>query len=198
LPCRCFSFYLSAFDQSGGLGQQFWYPDEVAGDHLECEEAFGLGEAPELELCGTADGLGPAEAFFDAFAATLADLVALVPGGAAVDSGVAELARLRDCAIDGDVWCDRLVFECKHESFGIVTLVGAKCDAGFGDSPHGCLATALDHTEGRLAFSHSGSLCHLAVNDQPVAVLHQGMTHEAQAAGLTIALAEQLRIGISL
>jgi hypothetical protein len=79
---------------SGCCGQQFWSSDEVVGDHLEYEEALGLGEIPEFQFGKPADGLGPAETFFDALAATLADLIARVPGCAAIDSGLAELVSL--------------------------------------------------------------------------------------------------------
>ena len=85
-------FAASPLHLSGRWCQEFWYPDEVVGDHLEGEETFGLGEAPEFELCGAAYGFGPAEALLDALAAALADLIALVPGGTAIDGGLADAA----------------------------------------------------------------------------------------------------------
>ena len=71
-------FLLSPLHLSGCWRQQSWYSDQVVGDHLECEESLGFGEASELELGSTTVGLDPAEALLDALAAALSDLIPLV------------------------------------------------------------------------------------------------------------------------
>jgi len=89
--------------RSCACGNEFGDTDEIVGDHPDGEEGAGLGEAPNLEPGGSADGLGPAEGFLDALAATKAHGIARMPCGAEVNQGLAHAAGLEDAPICGDV-----------------------------------------------------------------------------------------------
>ena len=67
-----------------------------------------------------ADGLQPAEAFFDALALDLADGIAGVTGGAAVDRGASIGVIL------GNMWCAVDFTAAGDELGGVVILVGLR------------------------------------------------------------------------
>ena len=61
---------------SSGKSDEFWDADQVVGGDSEGEDSFNLGPASQFDLGKAAGFLHPAEDFFDALAAALADGVA--------------------------------------------------------------------------------------------------------------------------
>src|SRR4029079_15500665 len=71
--------------RSGGGTDQFWQSDEIIGGHRQRElESQTLGST-QHGSGESADGLGPAERLLDQLALLLADRVAGMPRGAALD-----------------------------------------------------------------------------------------------------------------
>lgn len=75
---------------------------------------------------------------------------------------------------------------------GIVALVGAD-----GDAPAGLAGDALEHRQGGEALGRAGGARQLGIDDEPVAVLHERVPHEAEHRAGAEALAEQpgVRVG---
>ena len=86
------------------MAEQFWQSDEIVGGGEEGEYGVAFFSSSDFELAQSGAGLGPAEDLLDAFSAALADLVAWMARGAAVDGALAPCA----CFIDGAVDSDRL------------------------------------------------------------------------------------------
>ena len=90
----------------------------------------------------------------------------------------------------GDVWRDVERAHVGHEGSCVVAFVGAESD------PTGSGRMAHDHLLGRLALGGAGRRRHRRRDDEPVAIFHQRMAHEAELGLLAPSLAVQLRLGI--
>ena len=77
-----------------------------------------------------------------------------------------------------------------HEILGVVALVGSERDA---PKPVGSF---LDHGKGGGALGLAVRLRHATVDDQPVAVLHEGVAHEAELGFPASTFAVEPRRGI--
>lgn len=71
----------------------------------EGEDRIEFGPGSDLDLVAPGLGPNPAEDLLDARAAALAECVAGMAGGAAIDGGLAHLAGLGDGTVDRDVRC---------------------------------------------------------------------------------------------
>ena len=133
-------------------------------------------------LAQTADGLDPAERFFDPLALDRADAIAGMAGGARIDRRAAVGIVLRDMrraaalATAGD------------EVSGVIVLVAAHRAAGPG--------IVLDHVERGGALGRAVGLGQPRIDDEPVAVLRHQMTHVAELGLLAGAFAEQPGVGV--
>ena len=59
--------------------QEFGDADQIVGSDGKGEDGFDPCQSPDLDLCGAANGLGPAECFFNSLAAALAIETQLAP-----------------------------------------------------------------------------------------------------------------------
>ena len=148
--------------------QQLWQADEVAGRGREGEGHVDALAAAHADAAQHPELLAPAEALLDALADALAHRVAGMARRAPVEGG----APLGGVA--GDVERDVQGSQLVHEVLGVIPLVGPERDAV---RPVGSF---LDHGEGRGALGVAVRLRDAAIDDQPVAVLHEGVPHEAQ------------------
>ena len=80
---------------SCGLGgQQLWDADKVVGDDGEGEGGIDFRQTSQHGFGETSGLLHPAEDFFDAFSAALADRVSFMAQSTLVHGGLAGLAKL--------------------------------------------------------------------------------------------------------
>ena len=172
-----------------GSCEQLGYSEQVVGGGREGEDSFGPCAPPDLHLIIAGLRLDPAEDLLDALADALADGVAGVARGAPVDGGFAPLAGLADRAVDGEVRRDLARSQIADELRHVISLIRAEGDAAGAPAP-------VEHHQGRLPLRRAGGLGECCIDHQPVAVLHQGMAHEAQAAALAIALAVEPGVGV--
>src|SRR5690606_29354685 len=88
-----------------------------------------LGTPSEFDLGEPGLRLDPAEHLLDPLAADLADPIAGMTGGAAVDRCLADPPMLADRTVDGDVGRYLAAAQVFDESGHVVCLVGAERDA---------------------------------------------------------------------
>ena len=84
-----------------GLREQLWDADQVVSCDRKGEHRRGLGKSSNLDLVEPGLCLDPAEHLLDPLAQDLADPITRMPGGAAIDCGLAHHAMLADRAVDG-------------------------------------------------------------------------------------------------
>ena len=96
-----------------------------------------------------------------------------------------------DPAIDGDVRCHLAGAQRGDEALRVEQLIGTQRDTAR------LRFVAVNQYKCRITLGGSAGMAHLRLNNQPVAVLHQGRSKKAQLAFLAIALAEQpcIRVG---
>src|SRR5215211_280800 len=94
--------------------QQFGDADEVVGSHREGEDRLGFDTSAHLQLGEAGLRFDPTEHLLDPFAADLADPIACMAGGAAINGGSAHDATLADRAVDGDVRRHQHQHRCCH------------------------------------------------------------------------------------
>ena len=82
--------------------QQPAQSNQIVRRHSEHELEVDLGRPPQLGLAHAADGLGPAEAFLDAFSNLQTGFIARMSRGSFVD-GRAAWARMILCDVRSDV-----------------------------------------------------------------------------------------------
>src|SRR3954447_26156498 len=92
--------------------------------------------------------------------------------------------------VDGDVGRDLAFTQVLHKAFDIEPLVAADRD------PPSARPMTVDEVESRLTFSGASRRRDIARHREPVAVLHQYVTHVAKPALLAVTLAIELGIGI--
>src|SRR5271165_2430134 len=92
---RCASFSLLRAESSCRR-QNFGYADQIVGSGCEHEEPFDQGATAMPGLAQAADGLDPAEWFFDPLALDGTDAIAGMAGGASIDRRTAVGIVLRD------------------------------------------------------------------------------------------------------
>src|SRR5262249_11018001 len=83
--------------------QKLGKTDQIIGRKRQDEDAIHPVAASQLDFGQASRTLDPAEDFFDAFAATLADVVATVTCGTRVDRRLAPLAGLTQLSVDRDM-----------------------------------------------------------------------------------------------
>ena len=128
-------------------------------------------------------GFQPAEDLLDPFALELADRVARMAGGAAVDGALAVGGVL------GHVRRDVQAARGVHEIPRVIVLVAAQRDAALGRN-------FLHQLQGALALRGAGGLGEPRADHQPVAVLHQHVAQVAKLGRRGIGLLVQPRLGI--
>lgn len=158
---------------------------QVVGGAGEIRQQLGPLDAPDAGLAQAAHGLHPAEDFFDALAFSLAQDVALVPGGAGIE------ARGLSTVDPGDVRDDATAAQARDEVLGVVTLVRPE---GLGLDAFAPLAR--EHLKGRLAFGVAVGGSDVDIEAQAVAVFHEGVAREGESGLLAGALLRQPGLGI--
>src|SRR5689334_19462956 len=143
--------------------------DQVVGGGHEVARQAGALDAPETGPSEAADGLHPAEDLLDAFPDPLADGIAGVAGGPAVD-GAPPPARVL-----GDVRGDAARADVGDAVAGVVVLVAAERPRA--EAPVPRLPQQL---WGHIPLGCSARLGDLEVDQQAMPVLHQGVPHEGQ------------------
>ncbi len=156
--------------------------DRVIVTNAEVEIRYVLPTSPESEHVRFCHLL---KDYFDPLADGLAQSVALVPGHAAIKGRPTPRGVLRH--VRGHVHRPKLV----DEVLRVISLVSAQRD------PVRAIRPGLHHGEGGDPFGVAVGLGDAGVHDQPMAVLHQGMTHEAELGfhALALAIQPRLRIG---
>jgi hypothetical protein len=136
---------------------------------------------PESSFAQAADCLAPAEELLDALAHNLARPIgARLEHTAAQSDGVSSIA--------GHMSRGALLDQCHDEAMSVITLVGADALGSKMLAP-----LAPEHGKHRLRFgdTHRGGQHH--IGHQSMAVIHQGVTGEAQLRLFAQAFAQQLR-----
>ena len=87
--------------------QQLGHANKIIRRERQSEGSIHARAAAQLDFGETRGTLDPAEYFFDAFAAALADVIADVTRGAGVDRRLAPLASLTQMSVDRDMQSDR-------------------------------------------------------------------------------------------
>src|SRR5512132_1841498 len=162
--------------------RQFRHADQVVGGKGEGEGHADPSEPAEFGLPQAADRLQPAKDLLDALALFLAERVAGMASGAAVDRRAA-LGGRRLVSILCDVRGDAEFAQLHDEVVGVVALVGTeRLVAG---------REGFSHGERRQPLGRARGAGQLGIDGEPMAVLHQDVADEAELAGLAVALAEQ-------
>src|SRR5262245_31779170 len=135
------------------------HPEQVVGRPDHVGGKLRLGDADEATASQAADRLHPAEDLFNALSLSLADEVAVVTRGPAIETWSA-------AAFDGrDVRSDVAIPEPSHEAFVVVALVGTE-----GAHPAAALAPPIEHRGGSLGLEQR-RLGDLHIDKQTAAVL---------------------------
>lgn len=168
---------------SGCSHPQGPHPNQVVDAQGQREVPSDLFLTDVTELAEDADGLEPAEDFLDALAGSLADVVARVPGGPAVDG------RRAVALSAGNVRGHLQAAQRLHEGLDVVALVGPQRDAA-------ALLSLLEHLLGRLPLGSAAGLRQAGGHYQTVAVLGEHMTHPAELGLLAQAMSHQLGLRV--
>lgn len=119
------------------------------------------------DLSHAADGLDPAEWLLDLLAVPLVQDVTGMAAGSAVDGGMPDLL----C----NIRCDDHPSELGCGVNSVLSLVRPKRQ-----SPRRAGGVSIDHLKRRLALAGVIDVSQVCLHDEPVAILHQRMLHEAQ------------------
>jgi len=159
--------------------------------------------SPELALPEAGALPYPTEGFFDALADTLADPIARMPGGAAIDLGFAPFASFGEMIVHGEVWRNLARPQLVDKVCDIKAFVVSQSDplwrgrlAGLFAGFTSRCAVLIDHLQRRLAFRCTRCQREGAANHQPVSFFHQGMAHVIKLAFLAIAIAIAIAIAM--
>src|SRR4051812_27336757 len=175
-------FNLSAFWQIIGLKRRLraiW----ASGSDCRLPLQRRTGTRRDLHPCvwfgfvQSGDRLGPGEAFLDPLANDLANSIARMPRGAAIDGGGAVGRVLRH--MRSNVQFPQI----GDEVLCVVTFVGAQGQAS------GSWRAPDDHLDGRFPLRRSGGGCERRTDDEPMPVLNQSMSHVAELGSLAAAFA---------
>ncbi len=110
--------------------QQLGHANKIISRKRQSEGSIHARASAQLDFGQTRGTLDPAEYFFDAFAAALADVIADVTRGAGgVDRRLAPLASLTQMSVDRDMRSGRPVSQVAHELADVIGLVRSKSDA---------------------------------------------------------------------
>src|SRR4029453_7270897 len=137
---------------------EFGQFDEIVGDHRQGKFEIELLEATQHRPRQSPDGLAPAEWLLDLLALALADVIARMAGGAAVDGGAAMALVLRD--VRGHLQGAHV----GHEVSRIEAFVGTDRDA------LGARRIAHDHGLRRGALDRTRHLPQVRLHYEAVAV----------------------------
>lgn len=157
---------------------------QVVGRYRQGEIPVNLGHAPVAGLAQIADGLDPTEHLLDALADAQTQRIARMARGATIDGRAALALRVL-----GHMGRDLQPAQIADELLGIVALVGTQRDALFA-------CHIGDHLRGGFALSRAVGLGDHRLDDQAVAILHQGMAEIAHACLFAFALFVESRFGI--
>jgi hypothetical protein len=133
--------------------QKLGKPDQIIGRKRQDEDGIHPVAASQLDLGQASGTLDPAEDFFDAFAAALADIVAAVMRGTRVDRRLAPLAGLSQMSINRDMRGNRSISQVMHELRDIVGLIRPQSDPLRAPPP-------VDHGKRNLSFGGARRLAH--------------------------------------
>jgi len=165
-------------------GQQFPHPYQVIRREAEPRWRGHLGPPAPFGLPHRPDGLAPAEDLLNPFAHTEADGVAGL-GRDGVGHGAAPVGG----EVLGEVRRDAGRQQVGYEVVRVVGLVRPQRRAVRREA-------ALYHLQRRFPLGGAGRQRDLGVDDQTVAVFHQGVAHEAAVGGLPRVLVPPgLRVG---
>ncbi len=131
------------------------------------------------------DGLAPAKALFDTFPPSLADGIAAMASGAAVD-GTATGTPSVLCYVRGDLYLPA----CADKATRVVVLVGTDCHPSTG------AGNICQHGRCHLTFGITVSGAGVHVDHQTVMIVRQHMAQVAQLGRRNAALAVQLALGV--
>ena len=98
-----------------------------------------------------------------------------MPFRATVDGSFSHDPVFADAAVDRDMRRHLASSQVADESPHVVSLVGGQRDTV-------ASLMSVDHRERRFAFGRAGGVIEHRVHSQPIAILYQYMTHEAQPA----------------
>src|SRR6516225_8404719 len=156
------------------------HADQVVRRGGEQELPVHAPSATVPELAQSADGLHPTEDFFDAFAGTLTEGIAGMPGGPRIERATGFLL--------GDMRRRLQVAQGLHEAAGVVALVATN-----GDTPAGL---TRDETRRRVTLASARRRDDARVDDQPMPVLHQHFAEKGQLGFMAFRLLEQPAVGV--
>ena len=160
------------------------HSSQVARQHRQLEVLVDSLDAAIRGLSNPADGLAPAEVLFDALANHLANAIADVPRGAAVDRAAA-LMRV----VARDVRRHFARSAIPHKVAHVVTLVGAE---RLGVTTR----YAIEQVQRTCAFGETVGMADHGPNHQARAVLHQDVPLITKDGSALPTLTEQARIRI--
>ena len=146
---------------------------QVIGSKGKCDLGFDSIESSELRFPKTPNRFCPAEYFLNSFSNLEAFPISLMPGRSTIHSRAADLA----C----DMGRDASLSYRLHELFDVVSLVCTQGRSLLQDRPAG-------HRFGRFTLGGSRGDRGLGIDHQSSSVLHQGMTHIAELALITLGL----------
>lgn len=108
--------------------QKLGKPDQIIDRKRQDEHGIHPVAASQLDLGQASGTLDPAEDFFDAFAAALADVVAAVTCGPRVDRRLAPLAGLTQMSINRNMRSNRSISQLVDELRDIIGLIRPQSD----------------------------------------------------------------------
>src|SRR5579859_2981098 len=142
--------------------------EQIVGGQCEVRPALVPGDASIAQFPSTADRLGPAKDLFDPLANALTDAVAHVPNRPAVDGAPSAAGVL------GDMGRHSSLFASGDELPRVVALVRAQ------SHPMARCRPAVQHRQRCIALGRPARLGQQDIEHQPVPVLHQHVTGEAE------------------
>src|SRR5712691_12383311 len=178
---RCRSVVIAVLPpSSGSRARQIAHPHQIVGHQCEGKHPTDSSQPPMPSLTQAGDGLEPAEDFFYPFAFLLANRVARMASGALIDNA-GGLAR--------NMWSYLVVAQLLHKLLAVVAFVGPERDPLLPRN-------LFHHRERGLRLGPAIGLGDVAIDRDPVAVLHQHVPGVAQLGFLARTLARQPRLGV--
>jgi len=171
--------------RQNGSNHQVSHAHQIVGCASERENPIHFQCAAVPQFAQQRDGLQPAEAFFDALPLLLAEGIARLSRGAAVDGTAASSSGVLRY-----VRCHAQVATLAHEFRGVVALVAAH-----GHTPPS--RNVLQHIQCGVALGFACHFPHPAVHDQSMAILHQQIPAVTQLGLFALAFARQQRLRIA-
>src|SRR4030095_10821571 len=168
------------------LGHQFGHADKIVRSSDPPSRQSGSIGSPVVGLSKSSHGLHPTENLFYSFSYPLTDAIALMAHGTTINRRSASSLGI-GCYMRDDLSASQKI----HKPLSVIGFIGSHSFY-----PHAFSFLTLYHTLSRFPLCGASGLTDGKINQQAVAVLHQGMRRVTQLGFFARPFADQQTVGI--